>query len=91
VSKTYISASLRRLVEERENLKCEYCVLSANLSFYHHEIDHVIAEKHQGKTVADNVPIERRLAIFATAPANFASPLQSGCYAAIATPPISIP
>lgn len=55
MSKTYIPAPLRRLVEERSNFRCEYCLLPANVSFFPHEIDHVIAEKHQGKTTEDNL------------------------------------
>jgi 5-methylcytosine-specific restriction endonuclease McrA len=55
VSSTYISAALRRLVEKRAEYRCEYCLLSVNLSFFAHEIDHVIPEKHDGKTDADNL------------------------------------
>jgi hypothetical protein len=55
VSSTYISAALRRLVEERAEYRCEYCLLSANLSFFAHEIDHVIPEKHDGKTDVNNL------------------------------------
>lgn len=57
MSKTYISAGLRRLVEERANYRCEYCRLPSNLSFFPHEIDHVIAEKHGGKTVSENLAL----------------------------------
>jgi hypothetical protein len=52
---TYISESLRRLVEERAGYKCEYCQLPSNISFYPHEVDHVIALKHQGETIAQNL------------------------------------
>ncbi|MDF5729941.1 MAG: HNH endonuclease signature motif containing protein [Rhizonema sp. PD38] len=55
MSSTYIPAGLRRLVEERANHKCEYCLLPKNISFFPYEIDHVIAEKHGGKTDADNL------------------------------------
>jgi len=46
---------LRRLVEERANLSCEYCLLPAGLAFFPHEVDHVIAEKHGGITEANNL------------------------------------
>jgi HNH endonuclease len=46
---------LRRLVEERAKYRCEYCLLPANLSFFPHEIDHIIAEKHGGKTEENNL------------------------------------
>ncbi|BAZ53445.1 hypothetical protein NIES4103_61210 [Nostoc sp. NIES-4103] len=51
----YISASLRRLVVDRAQGKCEYCLIQQNFSIYSHEIDHVVAVKHGGKTVADNL------------------------------------
>jgi HNH endonuclease len=55
MSVTYIPVTLRRLVEKRSNYRCEYCLLPQNLSFFPHEIDHVIAEKHGGKTDAENL------------------------------------
>ena len=55
MSLTYIPVALRRLVEERANRLCEYCLLPADVTFFHHEIDHVIAEKHGGETNADNL------------------------------------
>lgn len=55
MSVTYIPVALRRLVEERANQCCEYCQLPAGVSFFPHEVDHVIAEKHGGLTDADNL------------------------------------
>jgi len=55
MSVTYIPAELRRLVIGRARRRCEYCGLSESISFYPHEIDHVVAEKHDGRTVADNL------------------------------------
>ncbi|MGF1493943.1 MAG: HNH endonuclease [Microcoleaceae cyanobacterium] len=52
---TYISEALRRQIEERSNSRCEYCLLPSSLSFYSHEIDHVIALKHGGKTTIENL------------------------------------
>jgi hypothetical protein len=57
MSSTYIPAALRRLVEERANERCEYCQLPANLTFFPHEIDHVIPEKHGGGTTAENLAL----------------------------------
>ncbi|GCL35970.1 HNH endonuclease [Sphaerospermopsis sp. FACHB-1094] len=57
MSKSYISAALRRLVEERANYQCEYCLLPAKVAFFPHEIDHIIAEKHGGETNADNLAL----------------------------------
>ncbi|HBK64227.1 MAG TPA: HNH endonuclease, partial [Cyanobacteria bacterium UBA11166] len=55
MSTTYISAALRRLVEERANRICEYCLLPADVAFFPHEVDHVIPEKHNGETNANNL------------------------------------
>jgi len=50
MSNAYIPTALRRLVEERANYSCEYCQIPHYLSFFPHEIDHVIPEKHGGQT-----------------------------------------
>lgn len=52
---TAIPLSLRRLVEERANFACEYCQLPGAVGFFPHEVDHVVAIKHGGKTVAENL------------------------------------
>lgn len=51
----YIPEKLRALVHRRVNHACEYCLLPDTLSFYPHEVDHVIAIKHGGTTTADNL------------------------------------
>lgn len=51
----YISCELRRLVLERANGCCEYCLLSADDSYLPHELDHIISEKHGGSTTAENL------------------------------------
>lgn len=50
-----IPEPLRRQVEKRADYRCEYCLLPDTLSFYSHEIDHVIARKHGGKTSFANL------------------------------------
>lgn len=52
-----IPAPLRRLVVERANEKCEYCLISQNFSIYTHEVDHIIATKHGGQTTAENLAL----------------------------------
>lgn len=52
---TTIPESLRRQVEERASDRCEYCLLPSSLSFYPHEVDHIIALKHNGTTTAENL------------------------------------
>ena len=60
MSVTYIPVALRRLVEERARHTCEYCLLSAGVAFFSHEVDHVVAEKHGGLTVAANLSFSLR-------------------------------
>lgn len=57
MSTTYIPLSLRRLVEERAKNCCEYCLLHTDDAYYAHHVDHVIAEKHGGQTVAENLAL----------------------------------
>ena len=45
---TYIPADLRRLVIERAEGRCEYCLMHVADRLLPFEIDHVIAEKHGG-------------------------------------------
>jgi hypothetical protein len=52
---SYISAELRRIVENRANGCCEYCLIHRDDVFFAHEIDHIISEKHRGKTEAINL------------------------------------
>ncbi|AFY41352.1 HNH endonuclease [Nostoc sp. PCC 7107] len=52
-----VPVALRRLVEERSNHKSEYCLLPTKVAFFPHEIDHIIAEKHDGKTDAENLAL----------------------------------
>lgn len=62
VSITRITPSLRRQIIERAGTRCEYCLLPAEVCFFPHEIDHVIAEKHGGKTESDNLAFATRSA-----------------------------
>ena len=55
--RVHIPASLRRFVIERAQGCCEYCLLPDADAEYPHEIDHVIAVKHGGKTVGDNLAL----------------------------------
>lgn len=52
---TYIPVELQRLVKRRANNCCEYCLLHEDDNFLSHEVDHIIAIKHRGKTRADNL------------------------------------
>jgi hypothetical protein len=55
MSQTHIPAALRRLVRERARDCCEYCLIPESVSFAPHWIDHIVAEKHGGKTEAENL------------------------------------
>ena len=57
MSKTYISASLRRIVFERADGNCEYCLIPDALALASHQVDHVISEKHGGETVSENLAL----------------------------------
>jgi len=52
---SYIPAELRRLVMERAAGRCEYCRIKELDTFYGCQIDHIIAEKHDGETVESNL------------------------------------
>ena len=52
---TYIPALLRRQVVENANDRCEYCRIPQDFSYMPHEIDHIVAEKHGGETVSENL------------------------------------
>jgi hypothetical protein len=55
MSKTYISAALRREVIERAGNCCEYCLTNTEDRAIDFAIDHVIAEKHGGATRTENL------------------------------------
>lgn len=50
-----ISKTLRRFVIQRANSSCEYCLLHQEDSPDTHQIDHIIALRHKGKTRRDNL------------------------------------
>lgn len=52
-----MNEALRRLVWERAESTCEYCRLPQWLDAMPFQIDHVIAEKHHGSTVAENLAL----------------------------------
>lgn len=51
---TTIPNAMRRAVIERANGCCEYCG-KPQVSFFAHEIDHIVAEKHRGTTTLENL------------------------------------
>lgn len=57
MSKTYVSASLRQIVRDRAQGCCEYCLIPEPLALAAHQVDHIIAEKHGGKTIEGNLAL----------------------------------
>lgn len=55
MSITRVGAAQRRRVQERAGGRCEHCLLSEEDAFFSHEPDHIIAEKHRGETVDENL------------------------------------
>lgn len=52
-----IGSQLRKLVTERAEGRCEYCLIHQDFSIYAHEIDHIIPIKHGGKNHPDNLAL----------------------------------
>ena len=55
MSKTYVTTALRTEVIATANARCEYCLMPQNNPGNRHEVDHIIAEKHNGETVKNNL------------------------------------
>ena len=57
MSGSHIPAALRRLVWERANGRCEYCLVHDDDVLLAHQPDHIIAEQHGGPTAAENLAL----------------------------------
>ncbi|TYQ24813.1 HNH endonuclease [Pseudanabaena sp. UWO311] len=55
MTRTYISVQLRRLVIERADSICEYCLISSADRSSGCQVDHIISVKHGGDTTPDNL------------------------------------
>jgi 5-methylcytosine-specific restriction endonuclease McrA len=56
----HIPKHLRRLVIKRAGGRCEYCLIHQDDKPETHPIDHVIALKHDGRTVKENLAFTSR-------------------------------
>jgi 5-methylcytosine-specific restriction endonuclease McrA len=54
---SHIGARMREEVRARAGRRCEYCLVPEDLAFAPHQLDHVIAEKHGGETVLENLAL----------------------------------
>lgn len=54
-----MEAALKQLVRKRGNGRCEYCSLPQAGTLVPFAIDHIIARKHRGRTVARNLANSR--------------------------------
>jgi hypothetical protein len=54
---TYVSSQLREFVVQRAGGRCEYCLYPQDAALFRFEMEHVIAEKHGGRTEADNLAL----------------------------------
>lgn len=52
---TRVSPSLRRRVRQRADGRCEYCRKPEAVEHIGHQADHIVPEKHTGKTTYDNL------------------------------------
>jgi len=50
-------AALRRLVIERAEECCEYCLLPQAATAFQHELDHIIPRQHGGRTETNNLAL----------------------------------
>lgn len=55
MSESYLSAELRRRVAARASRRCEYCLIHEDDCFWGCQVDHIISEKHGGKTTPANL------------------------------------
>ena len=57
MSVTYIPQALRRTVWGRAEERCEYCGIRENDTGFGCEVDHIISEKHMGRTESENLAL----------------------------------
>ncbi len=50
-----ISTALRARVRDRAKGRCEYCLVPEGVTLIEHELDHIIAVKHGGHAVSENL------------------------------------
>jgi len=54
---TYVPATLRKQVAERAGDRCEYCRFPQHVTLLTFEMEHIVAEKHGGRTCLENLAL----------------------------------
>ena len=54
---SYVSTRVRRLVINRAEGLCEYCLINEADTYFGLQIEHIISEKHDGKSVESNLAL----------------------------------
>jgi 5-methylcytosine-specific restriction endonuclease McrA len=54
---SYVSAGLRRIVVDRADGLCEYCLIHEQDTFLGCQVEHIISEKHGGGTIDANLAL----------------------------------
>jgi len=54
---SYVPAALRKQLIDRAESRCEYCKYPQAVSFFTFEMEHIIAEKHDGLITIDNLAL----------------------------------
>ncbi|MCB9151063.1 MAG: HNH endonuclease [Caldilineaceae bacterium] len=57
MSREHIPVAVRRLVAERAQGRCEYCLLHQDDTPFTHPLDHIIAIRHGGATTTENLAL----------------------------------
>jgi hypothetical protein len=52
-----VSTALRTQVRHRARSRCEYCLAPESVTLFEHEIDHIVALKHGGETIGENLAL----------------------------------
>lgn len=55
MSETHVPAAVRRHVAARAQWRCEYFGIAETDTWFGCEVDHVVSEKHEGSTIAENL------------------------------------
>lgn len=53
----YINAEIRRIVANRANNVCEYCLIAEEDAYFRFQVEHIISRKHDGSSELDNLAL----------------------------------